>query len=213
MDGRTKRFRVALSFPGEHRDFVERVAGRLAEILGRERVLYDRYYEAELARPDLDLYLQRLYHDQSELIAVFLCAEYARKEWCGLEWGAVRDLIKQRQTAAIMPFRFDTTEIPGLFSTHGYVWIGDRTPKEMAELILERLQVDLGEAAGGWKADDLAPHCLVHLPYPSLGDLFRGRDESLDSIGASLRRLTDGNATAIVSKALHGLGGERRLDK
>ncbi|HEX8245742.1 MAG TPA: hypothetical protein VF541_19675, partial [Longimicrobium sp.] len=61
MDSRQKRFDVALSFPGEHREFVRRVAERLSERLGPERVLYDAYYEAEFALIDLDTYLQRLY--------------------------------------------------------------------------------------------------------------------------------------------------------
>jgi hypothetical protein len=140
MNTQQKRFKIALSFPGEHRAFVEQVASHLASHVGRDRVLYDRYYEAELARPDLDIYLQRLYHDESELIAMFLCADYERKEWCGLEWRALRDLIKRRQASTIMPFRSDNTEIPGLFSTDGYVWIGNRSPLEVADLILQRMQ-------------------------------------------------------------------------
>lgn len=135
----TKRFKIALSFPGEYRDFVEQVAARLADQVGRDQVLYDKYYEAEFARPDLDTYLQRLYHDESELIAVFLCADYERKEWCGLEWRAVRDLIKKRQASTVMPLRFDDTAIPGLFSIDGYVWIDSRTPQQIAELILQRM--------------------------------------------------------------------------
>ena len=46
---RQKRFRIALSFPGEHREFVEQVADHLAANVGQERVLYDKYYEAEFA--------------------------------------------------------------------------------------------------------------------------------------------------------------------
>ena len=136
----TPRFKIALSFPGEHRSFVEKVAALLADRVGRYQVLYDRYYEAEFARTDLDTYLQRLYHDESELIAVFLCADYERKQWCGLEWRAVRDLIKQRQAATVMPLRFDETEIPGLFSIDGYVWVGGRSPQEIADLILQRME-------------------------------------------------------------------------
>ena len=135
----TQRFKIALSFPGEHRSFVEQVASKLAHEVGRYQVLYDRYYEAEFARPDLDTYLQRLYHDESELIAVFLCADYERKEWCGLEWRAVRDLIKKRKASTVMPLRFDNTEIPGLFSIDGYVWIDKRTPEQIADLILQRM--------------------------------------------------------------------------
>jgi len=136
------RFKIALSYPGERRDFVEQVAARLADRVGRDRVLYDRYHEAEFAQPNLDTHLQRLYHDESELIVVFLCADYQRKEWCGLEWRAVRDLIKQRQAATVMPLRFDNTEVPGLFSIDGYVWIGDRSPQEIADLILQRMEIN-----------------------------------------------------------------------
>ncbi|MFV1964322.1 MAG: toll/interleukin-1 receptor domain-containing protein [Pirellulaceae bacterium] len=134
-----KRFRIALSFPGEYREFVAKVAEHLSAAVDRARVLYDKYYEADFARPDLDTYLQRLYHDESELIAVFLCADYERKEWCGLEWRAILDLIKRRQTDSVMLLRFDNTEIPGLFSTDGYVWIGDRSPDDIAQLILQRI--------------------------------------------------------------------------
>ena len=77
----TRRFRIALSFPGEHRPFVEQVADHLAAAVGRERVLYDKYHEAEFARIDLDVYLPRLYREQSELIVLFLCSEYATKRW------------------------------------------------------------------------------------------------------------------------------------
>jgi hypothetical protein len=139
--GARKRFNVALSFPSEYRAFVEQVAEHLACCVGRDRVLYDRYYEAEFARPNLDIYLQDLYRNESELIAVFICADYQRKEWCGLEWRALREVLKRRQDADLMPLRFDRIEIPGLFSIDGYVWIGDRAPQEVANLILQRMQL------------------------------------------------------------------------
>jgi tetratricopeptide (TPR) repeat protein len=44
----------------------------------------------------------------------------------------------------------------------------------------------------------------IVLPYPSLGDLFKGRDEFLQGLNDSLRR---GGHTAIVSHAFYGLGG------
>lgn len=143
----SKRFQIALSFPGERRCFVEQVASRLANHLGRDHILYDKFYEAEFARPNLDVYLQNLYHDESELIAVFLCEEYEQKEWCGLEWRAIRNVIKKRRASSVMPLRFDTTEVPGLFSTDGYVWIGDRPPDQIADLILERSQMEMSETS------------------------------------------------------------------
>lgn len=42
------RFKVALSFPGEHRDFMLKVAEKLATRLTRERVFYDEWYEKDL---------------------------------------------------------------------------------------------------------------------------------------------------------------------
>jgi hypothetical protein len=165
MDSRQKRFQVALSFPGEHREFVKRVAERLSERIGRERVLYDAYYEAEFARIDLDTYLQRLYHDESDLIAVFLSAHYERKEWCGLEWRAIRDIIKQRRESTVVPVRFDNTEIPGLFSTSGYVWVGDREPEEIADLILQRLDL---EHDGVYPLPSAAPTATLSPPSSSV---------------------------------------------
>jgi tetratricopeptide (TPR) repeat protein len=47
----------------------------------------------------------------------------------------------------------------------------------------------------------------VSLPYPSLGPLFKGREPFLDELRASLQAAHPGHATAIVGKALHGLGG------
>jgi small GTP-binding protein len=137
-----KRFDVALSFPSERREYVKKVADRLASQLGSERVFYDANYQAELARPDMDTYLQEIYHDKAELLVVFLCAEYKKKEWCGLEWRAVRDILKQKKTADIMPVRLDNTNIPGLFSIDGYIDAKGRDPAEIADLILQRLRLN-----------------------------------------------------------------------
>lgn len=134
-----KRFRVALSFPGEKRAFIAQVANVLAEGLGRERVLFDDYLTAELARPNLDVYLGRLYHDDSELLVPFYCAEYEKKKWCGLEWRQMRNILLEQKDDRIMPFRFDDTPIAGVLPIDGYVSIGSRTPGEVAGLILERL--------------------------------------------------------------------------
>ena len=58
-----RRFEIALSFPGEHRDFVKEVAAHLASTFSEERILYDHYHDAEFARLDLDVYLPALYNE------------------------------------------------------------------------------------------------------------------------------------------------------
>lgn len=132
------RFAVALSFPGEQREFVRAVAHELIEVYGYDRVFYDKHFEGELARLNLDTYLQDIYHDESELIVVFLCQEYASKQWCGLEWRAIRDVVKTRRGEAVMPIRFDATHVRGLFSIDGYVDAQTKTPHEIAQLIIGR---------------------------------------------------------------------------
>jgi hypothetical protein len=133
------RFAVALSFPGEHRQFVERVADELTLRLDEEKVFYDRHYQAELTRMDLDLYLQELYSKKSELVVVFLCAEYETKKWCGIEWRAIRELITPTRSQTIMLVRFDQTEIPGITSNDGYIDAESLRSEEVADLIVRRL--------------------------------------------------------------------------
>jgi Subtilase family/TIR domain len=140
-----KRFAVALSFPGEHRDYVQQVLWELRRTLPRHKILYDRYLESELAGVNLSARLQRLYHDDSELIVVFISAEYQSKEWCGLEWRAIQDIIKERRDEEVMPLRFDNVNVPGLFSIDGYVDLRDRDPENVAFLIIDRLRAILRE--------------------------------------------------------------------
>ncbi len=136
-----RRFEVGLSFPGEVRDFVGAVAGRLSETYTQERVLYDKYHEAELARPDLDVYLPLLYKQDSELIVIFLCQDYQQKRWCKLEWRYIKELIATADAARIMFLSFgplgDLSSI-GILSGDGYADIGSRTADQIADLILQR---------------------------------------------------------------------------
>jgi Subtilase family/TIR domain len=140
--GNTRRFAVAFSFAGEQNDYVERVwkALRLYGRLPRRRIFYHKVLEGELSRPNLDVYLQDIYLNQTDLLVVFLSAEYATKEWTGLEWRVVREMIKQKKSSAVMPIRFDETDIPGLFSIDGYVSAAGREPEDVADDILDRLE-------------------------------------------------------------------------
>jgi len=135
-----QRFRLALSFPGEHRSSVEQVAEHLSVAVGREPMLYDKFYEAEFARVDLDVYLPRLYREQSELIVLFLCPEYRTKRWCQLELRHIRQLIATVDAGRIMLLSFgrpgDLSEL-GILPGDGYVDVADRPAAEIAGLILQ----------------------------------------------------------------------------
>jgi hypothetical protein len=133
----THVFRVAFSFPGEARSRIAPIARNVQEALGPDSVFYDEWYKAELARPNLDLRLQGIY-TRAELVVVCLCAGYERKEWCGLEWRPIRDLIKKRQDR-IMLLRLDDADVAGSFSIDGYIDLRTHDDTETGALVVRRV--------------------------------------------------------------------------
>lgn len=135
-----RRFKVAFTFPGEARSVVRPIAEELASRIGKENVFYDEFFEAELSRIDLDVYLQKIYRHNSDLIVPFFDENYSEKDWCGLEWRAVREIIKSGESGRIMLFKVDEFDVPGIFSLDGYADVRNKTPEESAELIMTRLE-------------------------------------------------------------------------
>lgn len=139
-----KHFKIALTFAGESRDLVEKIAMTLANKFSTDEILYDKFHEADFARPQLDTYLQKLYHDCSDLIVVFLCEKYAEKRWCGVEWRAILDILHKSKNEKIMyvkasPTNIDDIDLPGFYgSQDGYLDADNRPAQEIADLIIER---------------------------------------------------------------------------
>ncbi len=184
-----KRFRVAFSFAGEKRDFVAPIAALLAARFAEERVLYDRFHEAEFARARLGRYLPKLYHEESDLVVVLVCPDYAKKEWCGLEWDAVLDLLKKRREDEVMLCRFGHATIDGLFSDAGYSDLDDRTPDQVVTLILERLAINENKPKDYYtrpcNAGTEVPFTSIPNNLPRLQPFF-GRAEELQRIAEAL---------------------------
>ncbi|WP_029132826.1 TIR domain-containing protein [Sedimenticola selenatireducens] len=134
-------FKVALSFPGEKRSYVSNIADILRASLGDNQMFYDFDYQSQIAKPNADTLIQNIYRNQSDLVVVFFCKEYAEKEWCGLEWRAVRDIIKSKDSDRVMFVRFDNEEIEGVFSIDGYIDANNFSEKKVAQFILERIQL------------------------------------------------------------------------
>jgi hypothetical protein len=138
------KFKVALSFPSEKRTYVSKVANVLRPTLEEDSVFYDFDYQSQLAIPNLDSLLQKRFRNNSDLVVVFLCAEYAKKEWCGLEWRAVKDIIKGKADERIMFVRFDDAQIDGVFSTDGYIDGKLFKASQVAKFFLERVKLNSG---------------------------------------------------------------------
>src|ERR1041385_2144168 len=141
----TRRFRIAFSFAGEKRDFVAKVAAILARQFGKERILYDKFHEAEFARHDLGILLPKLYGEQSDLIVPVLCPNYDVKRWTGWEWLHIYSLLTKSDGKRVMPTRFEYANADGLSAAAGFVELDDKTPEDLAALILERLALNEGE--------------------------------------------------------------------
>ncbi len=135
------QFEVSLSFPGDVRDYVETVARYLERHIGPNSYFYDNNYKSQLARPSLDILLQEIYRDRSKLIVVFLCKKYQEKEWCGVEFRAIKDIIFNRQHNKIMFIRMDDGEVDGIFKTDGYIDATKHIPEEIANFIVERAEL------------------------------------------------------------------------
>lgn len=141
VDISTHSFDVALSFPGEVRPLVEEVAGHLERLIGPNAYFYDNNYVSQLARPALDVLLQDIYRNRSKLVVVFLSADYQRKNWCGIELRAIRDIIADREHNRIMFVRTDDGAVEGVFATDGYVDARRWGAADIARFIQERVEL------------------------------------------------------------------------
>jgi TIR domain len=133
-------FDVALSFPGEVRPLVEQIARELERRLGPNVYFYDNNYVSQLAQPSLDPLLQGLY-GRAKLDVVFLSADYQKKDWCGVEFRAVREIISARENSRVMFIRTDDGLVEGVFRTDGFVDARQFEPAKIAEFICERLNL------------------------------------------------------------------------
>ncbi|MDQ6482530.1 TIR domain-containing protein [Dyadobacter sp. LHD-138] len=134
-------FDVGLSFPGEARTVVEPIAIRLEADLGPQTYFYDNNYVAQLARPSLHLLLQDIYRNRSKLIVVFLSGDYQRKEWCGIEFRAINEILMKRKHDRIMFVKIDDGQVEGVFKTDGYVDGLKYSPDQIAKFIMERVSL------------------------------------------------------------------------
>lgn len=134
-------FDVALSFPGEVRNYIEPIAAELEREIGPNSYFYDNNYVAQLARPSLDELLQDIYKNRSKLVVVFLCEKYQEKEWCGIEFRAIKEIIMDRQHEKVMFVKMDDGEVQGVFKTDGYINGRKHSPSDVAGFIKERISL------------------------------------------------------------------------
>ena len=141
VDITSHEFEVGLSFPGEIRGYIEPIVAELERNIGPNSYFYDNNYVSQLARPSLDVLLQDIYRNRSKLVVVFLCEKYQEKEWCGVEFRAIREIIMEKQDQKLMFVKMDDGKVEGVFKTDGYIDGRKFGPADVARFIQERVSL------------------------------------------------------------------------
>jgi TIR domain len=132
-------YEIALSFAGEQRQQVEEVA----ELLRQKgvTVFYDKYEEVTLWGKDLFQHLSEVYRKKAKYCIVFASKEYSEKSWTSHELkSAQARAFEMKGEEYILPVRFDSTEIPGILPTAGYLDFRSHGADGIARLALQKLR-------------------------------------------------------------------------
>lgn len=134
---RQTEFDIALSFAGEDRPYVDEVANILK---GKGiKIFYDKFEEANLWGKNLYDYLSEIYRNKALYTIMFISQHYNKKLWTNHERQAMQSRAFQENQEYILPAKFDSTEIPGLLPTIGYISISDKSAADFAEIICKKL--------------------------------------------------------------------------
>ncbi|MBE9156906.1 TIR domain-containing protein [Nodosilinea sp. LEGE 06152] len=127
---------VSLSFAGEQRDYVSRVANYLKE--AEISVFYDEF--EDLWGKDLAIELEKVYSSDSQYIVIFVSQDYINKSWTNHERQSALAGRISRRDDSVLPVHFDSTKLPGLPSTVAYLSISNVTPEDLALRIVKKLR-------------------------------------------------------------------------
>ena len=137
MNNSIYKYDVALSFAGEDRSFAEQVAAILKE--SKIKVFYDKYEEVNLWGKDLYSHLSNIYQNEAKYCIMFISKFYAEKLWTNHERRSAQARAFIEKQEYILPIRLDNTPIEGILPTIGHIDGTKKTPSEIANLIINKL--------------------------------------------------------------------------
>ncbi|WP_291157195.1 toll/interleukin-1 receptor domain-containing protein [Gemmatimonas sp. UBA7669] len=135
-----RKYDVALSFAGEDREYVEKVADALRE--AGVDVFYDRYEQTNLWGKDLAEHFGHVYGQDASFVVMFSSRHYAAKAWPNHEKSHALATHLKGVGGRMLPVRFDDTDIPGVPGTIGYLDLRVLTPEQLAELVRQKIDAD-----------------------------------------------------------------------
>jgi hypothetical protein len=132
------QYDVTLSFAGEDREYVNKVAKTLQE--NNIKVFYDKFEEVDLWGKDLGLHFDYIYRKGAKYCVPFISQYYKKKIWANHEIKTAISRAIETNVEYILPARFDDTEIDGIRPTLGFIDLRNVTPEELAHLIIKKLE-------------------------------------------------------------------------
>lgn len=195
------QYDVCLSFAGEQRAYVERVAKALRS--RGVRVFFDDYEAAHLWGKDLYAHLDEVYGHLGRYCVLFASAEYARKVWTNHERRSAQARALKAKREYILPARFDRTPIPGLPDTVHYIDLRKIRPARLVELILEKVGATQRREYFPPEPDRLFTRLRTH----SAKAREHARSQALSFFNV-LRRLTAEERDAVLTVMLLGCPAE-----
>lgn len=138
MSDKMYKYDIALSFAGEDRAYVDKVARYLTD--KGIRVFYDTYEQVELWGKDLYIHLADVYQNKARYCIIFISKFYREKLWTTHEMRAAFTRAFTSSSEYILPARFDDTEITGINHTLGYIDLRVTSPKVLADYAIKKVK-------------------------------------------------------------------------
>lgn len=132
---------VVLSFAGEDRKYVEKIAYLLKS--HGVKVFYDKFETSTLWGKDLYQYLNEIYKNKAKYCVAFISSNYIRKNWTLLELKSAQARDFECENEYILPIYLERVTVPGLNITTGYLNANEYSYDEIVGFIEEKLDYNI----------------------------------------------------------------------
>ncbi len=133
-------FDVGISFAGENREIATDIARRLKS--AGFKVFLDTEEQANLLKKMcLTEELTEYYQKRFRYCVVLVSRHYASKRWTRLEWKAAQArAFEELGSDYILPIRLDSTDLPGLLPTTGFLSFGALGMDAIVDILSQKLR-------------------------------------------------------------------------
>jgi hypothetical protein len=164
------KYDVTLSFAGEDREYVDKVAAVLKD--AGIKVFYDKFEEVDLWGKDLGVHFDFVYRKSAQYCVPFISKHYKEKVWTRHEIRTAIARAIESNDEYILPVRFDDTEIEGVRPTLGFIDLRKYQPEEFAKLIIAKVKKEQSVAVA--RAEQPKEAANIYLGHMALISEYKG---------------------------------------